>query len=170
MTQIVAYLTFNGNCREAMTFYQKCLGGELTAQTVGESPVAGQMPPDMKNRVMHASLTKGSVALMASDMMGTSGVANGNAVSLLVNCSGDEEIKTFFAKLSDGGKVGHPLKEEFWGATFGDLQPLLERELDRFPHNLAGVRRAGDGVHLEALRRDHAVEDCIRAVTRPVGV
>jgi PhnB protein len=40
MTQINSYLTFNGNCQEAMIFYQKCLGGELTFQTVGESPLS----------------------------------------------------------------------------------------------------------------------------------
>ena len=48
MVQLNPYLRFNGNCREAMTFYQSCLGGELTIQTVGESPVAGQMPPSMQ--------------------------------------------------------------------------------------------------------------------------
>ena len=36
MTQINAYLTFNGNCREAMQFYTDCLGGELYLQTIGE--------------------------------------------------------------------------------------------------------------------------------------
>ena len=41
MAQLNAYLRFNGKCREAMTFYQACLGGELTIQTVGESPMAG---------------------------------------------------------------------------------------------------------------------------------
>jgi PhnB protein len=48
MTQLNAYLHFNGNCREAMTFYQACLGGELKMQAVGESPMAGQMPPERK--------------------------------------------------------------------------------------------------------------------------
>jgi PhnB protein len=121
MTQLVAYLTFNGRCRDAMTFYQQCLGGELKMQTVGESPIAGQMPPEMKGHIMHASLTNGPLALMASDMVGPGATVNGNTVSLLLNCSSDTEIRTFFAKLSQGGKVGHALKEEFWGSTFGDL-------------------------------------------------
>ncbi len=34
MTQIHSYLTFSGNCREAMTFYRECLGGILMLQTV----------------------------------------------------------------------------------------------------------------------------------------
>jgi uncharacterized glyoxalase superfamily protein PhnB len=34
MAKINAYLTFNGNCREAMTFYQSCFDGDLTLETV----------------------------------------------------------------------------------------------------------------------------------------
>lgn len=42
MTQINAHLIFSGNYREAMNFYKSCLGGELTLQTIGESPLAGK--------------------------------------------------------------------------------------------------------------------------------
>ena len=115
-----AYLHFNGNCREAMTFYQGCLGGKLAPQTVGESPMAGQMPAEAQKNILHAALTIGGVALMGSDMVGREGVTMGNNVSLTIVCSSKEEIDSFFAKLSAGGKVAHPLKEEFFG-TYGDL-------------------------------------------------
>jgi predicted 3-demethylubiquinone-9 3-methyltransferase (glyoxalase superfamily) len=82
--QISAYLSFNGNCREAMTFYKDCLGGELAMQTVGETAAAGRMPPEAKNRIMHASLANGAAALMASDTMGPA-VVQGNAISLMLN-------------------------------------------------------------------------------------
>ncbi len=121
MTQIDAYLRFNGNCREAMTFYKECLGGELAMQTVGESPVASQMPPAAQKSIMHAALTKGRLVLLASDMVGSEGVVKGNAIALTLNCGSEEEIKTYFAKLSSGGQVTYPLKTEFWGATFGQL-------------------------------------------------
>ncbi|MEJ0101299.1 MAG: hypothetical protein WDO19_01540 [Bacteroidota bacterium] len=45
MPTIISYLTFNGNCREAMIFYKECLGGELSLTVAGESPVANQVPP-----------------------------------------------------------------------------------------------------------------------------
>jgi PhnB protein len=122
MAQIVAYLTFNGNCREAMTFYKECLGGELTIQAVSDTPMASQMPPEEQKKIMHSSLAKGPLTLMASDMMGgPSGVVQGNAITLMLNCGSEQEIQASFAKLSAGGKVGHALKEEFWGSTFGDL-------------------------------------------------
>jgi PhnB protein len=120
MTQINAYLHFNGNCREAMTFYRECLGGKLELQTVGESPMAGQMPAEAQKSILHAALTQGGIVLMGSDMMGPGGAIKGNLVSLSLVCSSKEEIESFFSRLSAGGKVAHPLKEEFFG-THGNI-------------------------------------------------
>ena len=120
MTQINPYLNFNGQCREAMTFYKQCLGGELTLQTVGESPMAGQLPPEAKETIMHSTLIKEGLIIMASDM-NRGNLVNGNTVSLCVNCSSADEIKMFFSNLSSGGKISDPLAEQFWGATYGAL-------------------------------------------------
>jgi PhnB protein len=121
MTQIYAYLTFGGNCREAMTFYKECLGGELYFQTVGESPLSDKMPKSMKDCILHATLTKGALVLQASDMTPQTGLVKGNTVSLSLNCNSEEEIKNFYKKLSAGGSAGHVLEDTFWGAIFGDL-------------------------------------------------
>ncbi|MGF2413590.1 VOC family protein [Ferruginibacter sp.] len=121
MTQINTYLTFNGNCREAMTFYKNCLRGELTFQTVGESPLADKMPPIMRDCILHATLTNGALTIMASDMVADKGLIKGNAVSLMLNCSSEEETRAFYEKLSAGGRATHPLEISFWGALFGDL-------------------------------------------------
>jgi PhnB protein len=55
MKEIVAYLNFDGQAREAMTFYQKCLGGELLQMTYADAP--GESPADLKDRIIHACLT-----------------------------------------------------------------------------------------------------------------
>jgi PhnB protein len=121
MININSYLTFNGNCREAMTFYAACLGGELTFQTIGESPMAENMPPKMKDSILHATLINGGVIIMASDMACEDGIVKGNTISLMLHCSNEEEIKSCYAKLSADGKANHPLEDTFWGAVFGDL-------------------------------------------------
>jgi len=120
MTQIIPYLNFNGLTREAMTFYQQCLGGELVMQKVAESPMAARVPSEMGAKILHSSLTKGSLVLMASDMLGRSTIA-GNNVMLCINCSSEEEINNFFNSLAEGGKIHDPLQQSFWGATFGKL-------------------------------------------------
>jgi len=121
MSQINPYLSFNGKCREAMTFYQQCLGGELTLQAIKDTPMEAQCPDGMKEQIMHSTLVKGDMLLMASDMIGPEGFVKGNDIALSVNCNSEDEIKTYFAKLSQDGKIIDPLKEQFWGATFGVL-------------------------------------------------
>jgi PhnB protein len=93
MAQINSYLTFNGNCREAMTFYKECLGGELMLQTVGGSPLAEQMPPKMKDCILHATLTNGNLILMGSDMVSHTGLIKGNAVSLSLMCISEKKLE-----------------------------------------------------------------------------
>ena len=121
MFQINAYLTFDGNCREAMTFYQDCLGGELSFQTIGESPLSEKMPKQMRESILHATLTKGNLILLATDMVSGLGLVKGNSVSLSLYCSSEEETTSSYAKLSAGGTANHPLEDSFWGALFGDL-------------------------------------------------
>lgn len=117
MAQLNPYLNFDGNTREAMAFYQSVFGGELTMQTVGETPMP--CPAGMENQIMHSMLIGGGVVIMGSDMQGPEGHRPGNTVTLSLNCSSEEEIRTLFAKLSDGGTVVEPLKVMFWGGLFG---------------------------------------------------
>ncbi len=122
------YLTFTGNCREAMTFYKDCLGGELVLQTIGESPMADQMPEEMKNAILHATLINGELKMMASDLVDEKGFSIGNAVSMMLNCESESQIFDLHEKLSAGGTKDHPLEDTFWGAVFGDLT-------DKFGHH-----------------------------------
>ncbi|HTI90148.1 MAG TPA: VOC family protein [Puia sp.] len=121
MTQLIAYMQFKGQCREVLTFYHKCLGGELTLQKVGESPMAAQMSSEEAANILHGSLTKnGAPIIMGSDMMGAR-LKPGNSVAFCLNCSSDEEINEFFEKLSADGQVLTPLHQSFWGSTYGEL-------------------------------------------------
>lgn len=121
MKRINSYLTFNGNCRDAMSFYRDCLGGELVLQTIGESPLAADMPEQMKNCILHSSLMNEALVLLGSDMAPSSGLIRGNAVSLSLDCGSEKELRDCYEKLSSGGKANFPLEETFWGALFGGL-------------------------------------------------
>jgi PhnB protein len=120
MAQLNPYLTFNGNCREAMEFYKACLGGELSIMPVGDSPMASQMP-DKKDNVLHSTLKKDGMVLMASDQIMPGELIQGNTITVCINGGTKEELQQFFAKLSEGGTVGQPLTEGFFG-TYGELK------------------------------------------------
>ena len=102
MTQINAYISFNGNCREAMNFYKDCLGGELNLMQVKDTPAAAACPAGTEDQIMHSSLTKNEMVLFATDMVGQEAFRQGNNMALCVNCSNEEEINDFFKKLALG--------------------------------------------------------------------
>lgn len=119
-TTINAYVSFNGKCSEAMNFYKECIGGNLMLQTVEGSPMEAQCPSSMKGLILHSSLVKDDLVLMATDMVHEQHI-QGNNISLSVNCSSEEEINSLFLKLGEGGRIIDPLKNQFWGAIFGAL-------------------------------------------------
>ena len=128
MIQINPHLHLNGTTREAMAFYKDVFGGEVKIMTVGEMPadaktgMPGGVTKENENNVMHAELEKdGETIIMAADMMDPKTFTPGDTITLSINCTSEDEIKTIFSKLSAGGKVTMPLKDEFWGATFGML-------------------------------------------------
>jgi PhnB protein len=116
---ITPYLNFDGTCREAFARYAELLGGEIEfIQTFGESPMAGETPPEWKDAVMHASLTFPGGRLMASDAPGDMfKPAQGLWVSL--HTESPEEADRLWAGLSEGGTVAMPLEPTFWAKKFG---------------------------------------------------
>lgn len=120
-TQIIPYLFFDGNCREAMEFYKTCLGGELQLMALKDTPVAAQFPPEAADLIMHADLDNDNISLMASDNFDGSPIEQGNRISLMISCSSEEELRKFFDALAQGGTVNQPVRKEFWGDIYGQL-------------------------------------------------
>ncbi len=121
MNALVSYLTFNGNCREAMEFYQKCLGGNLFFQSFDEFPGAENAPITLKKYIVHARLENGPVLLMGSDMVGEDGLLLGNTLSILLASTYEIELRKYFESLSYGGRVIRPLNATSTGNLFGGL-------------------------------------------------
>jgi PhnB protein len=129
MAKINPYIGFNGRCKEAMTFYQDCFGGELTLQTFGESPLAEQASENMKNQILHSMLANGDFVLMGTDMSRPDeNFTTGSDIAISVNFNKEEEIKKVYDKLSDDGTVLDELKESFWGSLFGVVRDKYEKE------------------------------------------
>lgn len=125
-TTIVPYLNFGGRCREAMIFYQECLGGDVTFQKVSESPMAAKLPSELGDRIMHGMLVSNHLRIMGSDLM--TDAKTGNTIGLCLICNTEEEIRRCFKNLAMSGHVKTPLHQTFWGATYGEI-------IDRFGMN-----------------------------------
>jgi len=120
MAKLNPYLNFYGRCVEAMNFYKGIFGGDLEVMLSGDSPAKGQMPAEMHHQVMHSHLKSGAIEIMGSDMAPVN-PTEGNTVYLALICDSEEELKNYFGKLSEGGKVEQPLTNAFFG-WFGSLE------------------------------------------------
>ena len=116
--QLITYLTFAGNCEEALNFYKDAIGAEvLLVNRMGEGPM--EIPENLKNKIMHARLKIGENFLYMSDTFDPAALKQGNNVSLSIQIDDTDQLDKLFNHLSDGGKVTMPLADAFWGARFG---------------------------------------------------
>ncbi|PUA39027.1 hypothetical protein C8Z91_11170 [Paenibacillus elgii] len=121
---IHVYLNFNGNCREAVEFYAEAFGTEKPQiMTFGDAPPNPEftLPEEAKHLVMHARITVNGSDVMFSDIFPGMPFTAGNNISLSVMSKNIDEIKTYFNKLKEGGKVGMELQETFWSKCYGQL-------------------------------------------------
>ncbi|MFI4927053.1 MAG: VOC family protein [Burkholderiales bacterium] len=120
MAILDSYLFFQGQCAEAMRFYERTLGGKLEAlMTYGQAPQQ-QCPDGAKDLVMHARLVIDGRALMASDQQpGERQSMGGFALSLQYPTA--QEARRVFDALAQGGKVNMPMEKTFWAESFGVL-------------------------------------------------
>ena len=119
MTKLTPYLSFDGNCAEAMRFYERVLGGKLEALlTNAQTPVAEHVPPGNEDRIMHAYLTFDGAELMAGDaLVGTYKPMTG--VSLALTYETAAGARRVFDALGEGGQVTMPFEKSFWAEGFG---------------------------------------------------
>lgn len=104
MLHVTPFLLFDGNCAEAMTFYHKCLGGELTLTKLGDTPMKDMFPKEKWNRLINAHLKSGDIEISATDWMASPEFdpIQGNTFAIFVVGKTYDELKTVFDKLKDG--------------------------------------------------------------------
>jgi PhnB protein len=120
--KVEAYLFFDGRCEEAVEFYKKALGAEVTMLMLfkdsPEPQQPGMVPPGSENKIMHVSFRIGDSTVMASDGRCT-GQTNFQGFSLSLTVANDTEAERKFAALAEGGQVQMPLTKTFWSPRFG---------------------------------------------------
>jgi PhnB protein len=119
--QMTAYVSFKGQCEAAFTFYEQCLGGQLgPIFHYGGSPMAGDVPPDWHDKVMHGSVTVGNQMLMGGDVVPDQYEAP-KGFSLSLNMTSEADAERIFRELARDGRVIIPLEKTFWAARFGQV-------------------------------------------------
>ncbi len=119
--QLNPYLTFKGDCEAAFKFYERSLGGKIVALIPhAGTPAETHVPPEWRNKIMHAKLQVGDEVLMGSDAPPDRyEEPKGFSVTLQVEQPADAE--RMFNALAEKGKVTMPIQQTFWAARFGML-------------------------------------------------
>jgi len=119
---IQTYLSFDGRCEEAIEFYRRKVGAEVTMlmryKEAPEPAPPGMLPPGAENKIMHAALRIGDTTIMASDG-NCKGKPNFQGFSLSLSVPNEVEAERLFAALGEGGQVQMPMSKTFFASRFG---------------------------------------------------
>ena len=121
---VEVYLNFNGNCREAVAFYEGVFNTDKAEiMTFGETPQNPDypLPEEAKDLVMHTRLIVFGSRIMCSDTFPGMPFSTGNNVTLAVVSDDEEQMRQAFDKLKEGGNVRMELQETFWSKCYGSL-------------------------------------------------
>ena len=120
--QLLTYLNYGGNCRQAFEFYAEHLGGRITMLTThGEAPEAPPGPPQWKDAVLHARLELGGTTVLGADIPPDRFQPMRSAYLTLLLAS-DEEAERVYALLSEGGQIFMEMEETFFARRFAMLR------------------------------------------------
>jgi PhnB protein len=120
--QVQPYLFFDGRCEEAVEFYRRVLGAEVTMlMRFKDSPEPHEpcmVPPGTEDKVMHMSIRIGETTVLASDGR-CEGRPSFQGFSLSLTVPHEPEAERLFAALADGGQVQMPMAKTFFASRFG---------------------------------------------------
>lgn len=117
--QLNPYLVFNGQCEAAFKFYAKCLGGKIEAMmTHAGTPAEGHVPPEWRDKILHARMVVGDGVVMASDAP-PDRYQKPQGFSVSIQFNNQAEAERIFRALSENGTVQMPFGQTFWASGFG---------------------------------------------------
>lgn len=120
--QLEPYIYFYGRCEEALEFYKNAIGGTYELNRFEGSPMAEQMPANLRNKIMHATFKGDGFTFMASDGdLSKSVDPEAGNVSLSLGIADPAQAQRVFEALAEGGNVKMPFADAFWGGKFGVL-------------------------------------------------
>jgi len=112
-------LHFNGQCEAAFKFYERRLGAKIEFLLKwGESPAGDKVPPEWRDKVLHARLKLGGADLVGGDVLARD-YRQPQGFSVMLAVDDPQNAEQMFAALGDGGSVKLPLQKTFWAPLYG---------------------------------------------------
>ncbi|HEX4018123.1 MAG TPA: VOC family protein [Frankiaceae bacterium] len=123
---LMPFLLFEGDCADAMRFYQSCLDGDLEIVLLRDTPMKDQAPEHLHDKVAYSRLTSGLVDISATDWQHqTRTPRQGNTIGLYLTSDSFGELEAAFGKLAVGADPD--LLDELRDMPFGAYGHLCDR-------------------------------------------
>jgi len=118
MADPTPYVHFPGTAREALTFYGDVFGCTVQLHSFAEF----NRTDGPADAIAHGYLTGGPVALFGSDASGDEPPLRAEGLMLsLLGTAAPDTLRTWFSRLSEGGRVVDDLQTRPWGASDGQV-------------------------------------------------
>ena len=115
------HLLFDGRCEAAFRLYAECLRGEIRLMMpYGSSPLASTCSPELRDKIVHATLKVGDQTLTGADVA-SDAYERPRGFAVQLNLDNPDEARRIFGLLAQGGEVGMPLQETFWAQQYAVL-------------------------------------------------
>ena len=121
--KISPYLSFNGNCADALAFYEKAFHVKADIMRYKDAPAENfyQSPEGTENFVLHAQFELGGESIMLSDCPPEYPVTLGNNITITLEFDDAAAATAVFDALKEDGEIHMELQETFWSKCFGSL-------------------------------------------------
>lgn len=100
--EIIPYLSFDGNCEEAVNTYINAFGGEIYFISHWSENTAG-VKPEQIGKVMHVEFVIGNTRMAAGDTFDCTEV--NTCIKLMIHMDSEEEALHTVSVLAEGGVV-----------------------------------------------------------------
>ena len=119
--QVSFHLVFGGQCEAAFQSYERVLGGKIVNMlTYGNSPSAEQVPPEWRDKIVHANFAVGQVVLAGADVLPAQYVKP-QGFYVLLSADDAMDAERIFSALAENGEVHMAIQKTFWSSRFGVL-------------------------------------------------
>ena len=121
--RISPYVSFGGNCAEAIAFYEKAFNVKAEVVRYKDAPPDSgyQVAEGSENLVMHAQFQLDNEMIMLCDMPPEHPIKAGDNIAIMLEFENILTAKTVFDALKVDGIVSMELQETFWSKCFGSL-------------------------------------------------
>jgi PhnB protein len=118
--KIQSYLSFKGQCQEALDFYQSIFGGQVINRHTYEDKKM-DIPEHYRTKLQHAELKGDGFHIMGYDASPDTPVTDGTNIQMSIDLDTADKAKDLFHSLSKGGKVHTEFQKTTWGAHYGRI-------------------------------------------------